>query len=86
MEEIMQWLLEKEKEENPSCSEATDWAAASREAQRSLAEAAVAVAAHIAEKANGERLVADHRHAQASLALQQQWGVSRGQQKKKRKC
>jgi hypothetical protein len=43
-----------------------------------VAEAAAAAAAHIAEKANEERLAAEHRHAQAPLALQQQWeGVQR---------
>ncbi len=73
MEEEMQWWSEKEMDENSSGTQATDWAAASKAAQRCLAEATAAAMAYITEKANEERLAAEHRHAQASLALQQQW-------------
>ncbi len=69
MEEEMQWWSEKSMEENPTGTQATDWAAASRAAQRCLADAAAAGAAYIAEKANDERLAAENRHAQASLAM-----------------
>ena len=61
MEEEMQWWSEKEMEENPSGTYATDWAAASKAAQRCLAEAAAAATAYIAKKANEERLAATPR-------------------------
>ncbi len=41
-------------------------------------------AAYIAEKANEERLAAENRHAQASLALQQQWeGIQKTMEREK---
>jgi hypothetical protein len=84
MEEEMQWWSDKNMEEIPPGMQATDWAAAGKAAQRCLADAAAAAAAHIAEKANEERLAAEHRHAQASLALQQQWeGVQKIIEKEK---
>ncbi len=43
MEEEMQWWSEKNMEENPTGTQATDWAAGSRAAQRCLADAAAAL-------------------------------------------
>ncbi len=60
-------------EENPSGKQATNWDATSRADQRCLAEAKAAATAYITKKANEERRSAEHRHVQASLALQQQW-------------
>ncbi len=67
LEEEMEGWMGKEREGNPSIFGAIDWAAATIAARQCLAEATVAVAAHIAEQANGERLAAEHP------ALQQQW-------------
>ncbi len=72
-------------EENSSGMQATDWDAASRAAQRCLAEAKAAATAYITEKANEERRAAEHGRAQALLALQQQWeGIQKTIEKEKR--